>query len=332
MARTRVFVSSTFYDLKFARSELERFIREMGFDPVLNEKGHIPYGSAAALEEYCYNEVQKVNILVSIIGGRFGSQSKEMAGYSISNQELKAAIKQKKQVYIFIDSGVYSEYQTYLRNKDSKIHYSHVDDERIYKFIEEIYTLPINNQIASFENIPGIIGYLKEQWSGLFERFLSQQSQQQVLEMIERLESTSNTLSSLVNIFRSEQSTLENKPSISENIVNGLLLQNHPLFSHLAKILRIPCRVFFANYDELWKWLKWVRGGIKVEESSWDDKNYMEFLIKLNGKTYVLALSKDLFDNSLNLKPIPASDWDDDFVRFYEYNDADDNDGETGNS
>ncbi|SFL12861.1 protein of unknown function [Paenibacillus sp. 1_12] len=39
MARPRVFVSSTFYDLKYVRADLERFIKEFGYDAVLNEKG-----------------------------------------------------------------------------------------------------------------------------------------------------------------------------------------------------------------------------------------------------------------------------------------------------
>lgn len=44
MARPRVFVSSTFYDLKQLRAELERFIHSLGYDPVLNERGLVPYG------------------------------------------------------------------------------------------------------------------------------------------------------------------------------------------------------------------------------------------------------------------------------------------------
>ena len=45
MARPRVFISSTFYDLKQVRSDLERFVKDMGYDPVRHERGHIPYGS-----------------------------------------------------------------------------------------------------------------------------------------------------------------------------------------------------------------------------------------------------------------------------------------------
>jgi hypothetical protein len=37
MAKPRIFVSSTFYDLRQIRSDLERFIKEIGYEPVLNE-------------------------------------------------------------------------------------------------------------------------------------------------------------------------------------------------------------------------------------------------------------------------------------------------------
>lgn len=39
MARPRIFVSSTHYDLKHLRSSLENFIESLGFDAILSEKG-----------------------------------------------------------------------------------------------------------------------------------------------------------------------------------------------------------------------------------------------------------------------------------------------------
>jgi hypothetical protein len=83
MARPRVFISSTFYDLKEVRSKLKLFIKNMGFEAVRYEKGAIPYGSKEKLEEYCYREIQNVQILISIIGGRFGSPSDHQP-YSVS--------------------------------------------------------------------------------------------------------------------------------------------------------------------------------------------------------------------------------------------------------
>lgn len=52
MAKPRVFVSSTFYDLKQVRADLERFIKELGCESVLNERGNITYGSNDTITLY----------------------------------------------------------------------------------------------------------------------------------------------------------------------------------------------------------------------------------------------------------------------------------------
>ena len=93
MARPRVFISSTFYDLKQIRADLDNFIRSLGYDVVRNEEGAIPYEKDFRLEEYCYKEINSIDILVAIIGGRFGSVSSADERYSISNTEIKTAIE-----------------------------------------------------------------------------------------------------------------------------------------------------------------------------------------------------------------------------------------------
>jgi transposase len=57
MARPRIFISSTYYDLKYVRSDLERFVRELGYEPIRHETGSIPYGKDTQLEEYAYKEL-----------------------------------------------------------------------------------------------------------------------------------------------------------------------------------------------------------------------------------------------------------------------------------
>jgi hypothetical protein len=99
MAKPRVFISSTFYDLRQIRIDLDRFIKEMGYEGVLNEFGDIPYGKDDKLEEYCYKEISNIDILVSIIGGRYGSESNNNYN-SISQVELRTALELNKQVYI----------------------------------------------------------------------------------------------------------------------------------------------------------------------------------------------------------------------------------------
>ena len=43
MANLRVFVSSTYYDLHHVRNDLYTFIKGMGYEPVMHDKGGIPY-------------------------------------------------------------------------------------------------------------------------------------------------------------------------------------------------------------------------------------------------------------------------------------------------
>lgn len=53
MAKPRVFVSSTYYDLKHIRTSMELFIRSLGYEPILSEKGDIAFTPDKPLDESC---------------------------------------------------------------------------------------------------------------------------------------------------------------------------------------------------------------------------------------------------------------------------------------
>jgi hypothetical protein len=142
MARPRIFVSSTFYDLKQIRTDLEHFMRDLGYEPVLYERGHVPYGRSEKLEDYCYSEIEHCDILVSVIGGRYGSTSNRPP-HSVSQTELLTALKAGKQVYIFIEKSVYAEYRTFLANKGNvNMKYHFADNVAVYEFIEQCCRFP----------------------------------------------------------------------------------------------------------------------------------------------------------------------------------------------
>lgn len=69
MAKPRIFISSTYYDLKHLRSSLENFIESLGFEPVLSEKGDIAYVPDMPIDESCYREARSADVFVLIIGG-----------------------------------------------------------------------------------------------------------------------------------------------------------------------------------------------------------------------------------------------------------------------
>lgn len=220
MARPRIFISSTFFDLRQVRADLDRFVKELGYDTVRNETGGIPYGRDQKLEEYCYKEISEIDILVGIVGGRFGSEA-ERGNYSITQVEIKTAIEQNKQVYIFIEKNVLAEYQTYLINKENDTtKYRFVEDKKIYKFIEEIYALPKNNIVHPFETALDITFFLREQWAGLFRDLLHQQTKKveydNISQKVNELNEVSFTLQTyLENVLKS----VSKEKNVTENLI-----------------------------------------------------------------------------------------------------------------
>ena len=99
MARPRVFISSTFFDLRQVREDLERFILELGYEPIRHETGAIPYAKEQALEYSAYQEVEQSDVIINIIGGRFGTESRDASGRSISQTELAKALEKGVQVF-----------------------------------------------------------------------------------------------------------------------------------------------------------------------------------------------------------------------------------------
>lgn len=118
---------------------------------------------------------------------------------SVTKKEFEEAIKRDIPTYVLVEQNVYSEYHTYLRNKENKnTAYAHVDSVNIFKFIEQIFLLPRNNPTQTFEKFSDIECWLKEQWAGLFRELLRRMSEQkkfaELSQQVEGLKDINNTL------------------------------------------------------------------------------------------------------------------------------------------
>jgi hypothetical protein len=194
MARPRIFISSTFYDLRQVREDLHRTIRELGYEPIRHETGEIAYSESEKLEAAAYREVDLCDVLVSVIGGKYGTSSATNPEASISQTELRRALERGVQVFIFVEKAVHSEYRTYKLNKDVKgVNYSSVDNVKIFEFLEELHKLPQNNAMASFEVAQDISNYLRDQFAGLFHQFLQDQKRAVEMRVLEEMNATART-------------------------------------------------------------------------------------------------------------------------------------------
>jgi hypothetical protein len=164
MVKPRVFVSSTYYDLKHIRNSLRSFIDSFGYDAVLFEDGDIPYDHQLPLDESCYSEVTRCHILVLIIGGRYGSPSSGNDSdencdiyTSVTVKEYQSARDNDIPVFIFIERNVYSEYRTYKVNTGNHdVKYAFVDNVKVFEFIDQIVSRKKNNQICEFDKFEDI--------------------------------------------------------------------------------------------------------------------------------------------------------------------------------
>src|SRR5712671_3356412 len=192
MAKPRVFVSSTYYDLKHIRASLELFIQSLGFEAILSEKGDIAYSPEIPLDESCFREAAAADIYVLVVGGRYGSEISETHKAStkaaksfyeryesITKREYASANNKRVPIYILVEKSVYAEYQTYRQNRSNQsVSYVHVDSVNIFNFIDEILSQPFNNPVQTFEKFSDIDGWLREQWAGLFRDLLNRRSEQ----------------------------------------------------------------------------------------------------------------------------------------------------------
>lgn len=266
MARPRVFVSSTYYDLKHVRASMEVFIDSLGFDAILFEKGDVAFHPDSALDESCYREARTSDIFVLIVGGRYGSPaSSERKGSSeiptdyesITRREFEAAQEADIPTFILVDGAVHAEYQTFIRNRDNKsVKYAHVDSPNVFILLESIFELGRNNPVFAFDRATDIEAWLREQWAGLFRELLRTRSQQQQLSTLNaqvmQLQSVNDTLKTYLEavltkvtpddsarLITDEEKKLSSAKRESEYSQNGFVnyLTGRGIDDHTAKSL-----------------------------------------------------------------------------------------------
>ena len=160
---------------------------------------------------------------------------------------------------------------------------------------------------------------MKEQFAGLFQRFLEEQTRIKEISIISNLEKTAQTLNKLVN-YLSE----ENKGQTEE--INRILTINHTLVETLRTLLSIPYNFYIEGVTDLNELLG-ARGFKKDElREALGTEEYLTWEKDTKRKSITIKISKLLFDDEGRLRFIKKSDWKDDYV-IYEEDDKPEDDG-----
>lgn len=255
--RPRIFVSSTFYDLKYIREDLSNFIKAHDFEPIMFEDGDIGYTPGKTLDDSCYEAMKSADMVLLIIGGNYGSpasgESKdEFKEYmSVTRNEFKEAINNGIPLFTFVDSKVNAEYGIYEANYKKIevdrdfINFRNVKDINVFRFIREIRSIG-SISIIEFEKIIQIKDFLSKQWSDMFKSYLNMLKTKAPNQ---RLESTVEEMRSLI----------QKMDIMIENVGENILKRDDPeKYQHVLQkqetvfLCRIISQGFgFYNIDNL---------------------------------------------------------------------------------
>lgn len=268
MARVRVFVSSTCYDLDILRGELRPFIAGLGYEPVMSDYADVLYDPRSHTHDSCLKEVPGCDLVVLIIGSRFGgtavpsaltlidfekivdastknmiSESKERL--SITQLEVLKAVEAGVPIYTFIDERVLHDHHVYEKNKNKSEIIDHIEfpsiqkketAKYIFEFINFLTHRTANNSTFAFSRLEDIRAQLLSQWSQLFQRLILE-SRTQIQEE-RRYRDFSDRIEDLKAVVLASLAT----PDLRETAKGAVM------FRHLISF--VSC-LHYANHREL---------------------------------------------------------------------------------
>lgn len=311
--KLKIFISSTCYDLSIIRSQLKSFIENMGYDAVLSEYNDVFYDPQDHTHESCVKEIANADVVILIIGSRFGGTAipnlqslidfKALSASSFKNRiledkdklsvtqyEIFKAIETDIPVYCFIDENVWHDHRVYERNKENasvinNMKFPSIDKNEtapyIFEFINFIRARTHNNALFPFGKLEDIESCLLKQWSNLFQSLLSQSKNKSDASK------QMNQISEQLNDMKALIMSSVNKPDAPKEAAKGVL-------RFRSLINYIDCML--AHPDDIYKRQSWNDllddCGIDREER-FEDKDGQRRLaiVKKDGKFYMASFT-----------------------------------------
>jgi hypothetical protein len=165
-----LFVSSTCYDLRQVRADLEQFIRTLGLNPILSETLDFPVAPESGTIENCLRVVdEQADLFLLIIGNRYGSIDR--SGKSVTNLEYIRARAKGIPIYVFVAKQILHNLPVWRSTPDADFS-SVADSPRVFEFVSLIRESD-NLWVFPFELVQEIQECLRAQLGTLFGEALA---------------------------------------------------------------------------------------------------------------------------------------------------------------
>lgn len=169
-----VFISSTVDDLRHIRDAVRATVEEVGYQPVMSEYGEIGYMGGDAAEDACYRTVPECQLVVLIIGKRYGSAAKNDPNKTITELEFEKALGNGSRIITLVDKEVLGFKKVFDANPhEKKVKYPGMNDPgKTFEFIARVSRSAMKNAILPYSTASDVRGLLKRQFAILFHDLL----------------------------------------------------------------------------------------------------------------------------------------------------------------
>jgi len=131
---TRVFVSSTVYDLMDARAELEAVLREMHLTPVLSESSSADFRVVPDRNsiECCLANLRECEIVILLLSQRYGRPVglSDEPSLSATHLEYREARRQNKTLYVYVRDRLEGDFTIHKANPEATLDFKWTEDDR----------------------------------------------------------------------------------------------------------------------------------------------------------------------------------------------------------
>lgn len=257
-----VFISSTIEDLHHVRDAIRETIQELGYQPVMSDHGEIGYMDDWSAAESCFKTVPECQIMVLVIGKRYGSllvqKGKEL---SITEHEYDACMESNPRLIAFVEAEVLHFEKVYRQNKGKSTSFPNMDNaERTFAFLQKVRSAPNRNGFLPFSTAADVRKLLKKQFATLFANLLRTNGNP-----------SKNALDEIVSEVKTIREALATKkaPDLRYRAaIRFLLTDKHNEFRNFLRAISEDFEVLIPSIyeaNDLQSFLKKIKMSCKVE-------------------------------------------------------------------
>ena len=171
-----VFISSTIEDLHHVRDAVRETVSELNYQPIMSEHGGVGYMNETAADVACYQSVKECQLMILIIGKRYGSKTQGSGMVSVTEHEYDTCMEHKPRLITFVDGEGLNYKRVFDGSpKAANVNYPGMDNANAtFSFINKVMHAPVRNAIIPFSSVSDVRLQLKQQLATLFHDLLDE--------------------------------------------------------------------------------------------------------------------------------------------------------------